>query len=367
MARRAKLSALWPAAVALVVSLVYVAWRLAEANWDPVALAEIGRADAGGAPDGRNGYDGQFAYFMAVDLDPVSVSSRLDVPAYRYQRILLPLLARGLALGQPDWIPWTLVLVNLVAHTLGTAAVARVLDERGLWPGYALAYGCWVGLVAGVGLDLHEPLAYALVAAGWLAHSRNRPALSGLLIGASLFAKETALLFWAALLLGSVLTPRQWRSVAYLSAAGVAFAAWQIALYRAFGAFGLGSGGAMATPFEWIPFMGLWRIGSVSWAALGLFVVIFGPTIVMPSVWGAIASARALWSQRASAEGWALLLNSASIAFLPHSTFREPLGLVRFACGLVLATLLFSSSREALRPLRYALFWIALLAMLLNR
>jgi hypothetical protein len=62
---------------------------------------------------------------------------------------------------------------------------------------------------------------------------------------------------------------------------------------------------------------------------------------------------------------------------LPFSTFREPLGLVRAADGLVLAVMLYSSGQYAaaqpgnrkrwLRPVRLALFWIPLLAILLNR
>ena len=54
-----------------------------------------------------------------------------------------------------------------------------------------------------------------------------------------------------------------------------------------------------------------------------------------------------------------------AVMILPFSTFREPLGLVRFASGLVLAVILFSASQRLLRPLRYGLFWSALLAILL--
>ena len=49
---------------------------------------------------GKAGYDGQFNYAIAAD--PLHASPALDVPAYRYQRILYPLLVRALALGQED-------------------------------------------------------------------------------------------------------------------------------------------------------------------------------------------------------------------------------------------------------------------------
>ena len=66
-----------------------------------------------------NGYDGQYAYYIARD--PAHAAGCLDVPAYRYQRILLPVLGRVLALGNTDAIPAAFVLINLVALVGSTA------------------------------------------------------------------------------------------------------------------------------------------------------------------------------------------------------------------------------------------------------
>ena len=70
---------------------------------------------------------------------------------------------------------------------------------------------------------------------------------------------------------------------------------------------------------------------------------------------------------RASCEAWALGLNALAILFLPFSTFREPLGLVRFATGLVLGVILLCGREGTPRPLRLGYFWVAMLAILLNR
>jgi hypothetical protein len=365
MATPSRLKILWPAMVALVVSSAFAGWRLAQGGWDPVALAEVGGLYARGDIRGSPGYDGQFAYFIALDPAPTRVAG-LDVPAYRYQRILYPLLARALAFGQAQAIPWALLAVNLAAHFAGTWAVAAFLDHLGVWPGYALIYGLWVGLVSGVGLDLNEPLAFALIAGGWLARQRGRSSLGALLLGLSLFAKETSLLFWGAALTADCVAAAGWRRWTGLAAGGVAFAGWQAWLWCTFGQLGLGSGGAMATPFEWIPFMGFWRIGTASLAALGLFILIFGPTLLLPTVWGVGASVAAIWKGDRRAEAWALLLNAAAVVFLPHSTFREPLGLVRFASGLILAVVCFAAVRGLRRPMNYGLFWVVMLAMLLR-
>jgi hypothetical protein len=117
------------------LSAAFAVWRLQAAGWQPVALAELGTRYAQIEPSGSEGYDGQFTYYVAMDPRPEAVAPHLDVPAYRYQRILYPLLARALALGQPAWIPWSLILISLIAQAVGTWAVASFLADHGVWPG----------------------------------------------------------------------------------------------------------------------------------------------------------------------------------------------------------------------------------------
>ncbi len=359
-----RIRANWPALIALVVSCAYVLWRLSTSGWDPVSLAELGSHYAEGDPLGTEGYDGQFTYYLALDPNPSTVEKRLDVPAYRYQRILYPILARVIAVGDVSIVPWALLAVNLFSHAIGTWAVTQYLVDHNLWRGYALIYGLWVGLVVGVGLDLNGPLAYALVVTGWFLYHRGRFLPGASLIGLALFTKETSLLFWFPLLLSEVLNERRWRGLSLLCAGGILFGGWQLWLWREFGSFGLGSGGAMATPFEWIPFMGLWRIGQISLMTLGIYILMFGPTIVLPSVWGVFNSLGALRRDEKHPETWALLINSLFIVFMPFSTFREPLGILRVAAGLVVAVILFAVKQRDRRALNYGIFWAALLVVL---
>jgi hypothetical protein len=356
----------WPALVALVVSCAYVLWRLSASGWDPVALAELGSRYAEGDPSGTEGYDGQFTYYLALDPNPSTVEKQLDVPAYRYQRILYPILARVIAVGDESIIPWMLLIINIVAHGIGTWVVTQFLVEHDLWRGYALIYGLWVGLVVGVGLDLSGPLAYALVVTGWLLYHRERFILGASLIGLALFTKETSLLFWFPLLLSDILNKQWRRAIPYLIAGGILFAGWQLWLWGEFGSPGLGSGGAMATSFEWIPFMGLWRIGPISMKTLGVYILMFGPTIVFPSVWGVVHSLGGLRRGEKHAEIWALLINSLFIVFMPFSTFREPLSILRVAAGMVVAVILYAAKRGDKRVLNYGMFWVPLLVVLLK-
>jgi len=364
MARRVK--TFWPAALTLIVSSAYILWRLTSVNMDAAALAEIGTRYADLDPDGNPGYDGQFALYVARDPNPQSVAEHLDVPAYRYQRILYPILARALVGGSPTLIPWSLLLVNLCALVVATGLLSSFLVERGYPSHYALIYGLWVGLIAAVGLDLHEPLAYGLVVLGWFWRFRNRPVLGAVALGLALFAKETTVLFWIAALISDLVQRRPKSSTWTLIAGGALFALWQAWLWWTFGSPGIGSGGDMATGFEWIPFMGLLRIGTESLPALALFLVILGPSIVLPTIWGLASSVKVLWGGAKDATAMALFTNSLVLLFIPYSTFREPLGIVRVATGLVLAVVLFSVQYKRRKTLNYAMFWIAMLVMLLN-
>lgn len=354
----------WPLLLSVLVALVVTGWRLSLVNWQAAGLAQMGTRYAEGQLNGTEGYDGQFDYYIALEPDPHIVDIYLDVPAYRYQRILLPVLARLLAFGQESWVAWTLVLVNLLGFTLGVWSLQTLLLDRGRRPAYALTLGLWAGFVGGVALDLNEPLAYGLVAAAWLAQTRRRWALAAMLFSLSILAKETSAVFWLAALAASWLGGQRESARAWLVVPGMVLAAWQGFLWLTFGHPGLGSGGAMATPFEWIPFMGLLRVGFVNPRVLLLYLVIFGPSIAAPAVWGLVAGGRSLVRSRVSPEAWALVLNSAVIVFLPFSSFREPFGLVRVATGLVLAVVLFASEFGVRRALNYALFWAAYLPML---
>jgi len=89
--------------------------------------------------------------------------------------------------------------------------------------------------------------------------------------------------------------------------------------------------------------------------------------VILPALWGLLASVRRLRLDHLQAESWALALNVASILFVPFSTAREPLGLVRFATGLVLAVLIFSGAFGLRRVLNYSMFWSAMLVLLVRR
>ncbi len=355
-----------PASVTLAFLLLIIGVVLAGANGDPLALARLGTRFSLGDPNGSEGYDGQFVYYIARDLQPERVRSYLDVPAYRFQRILLPLLAWLITLGRDSALPWALAGLGLLSHIAGTWIISALLAIWGVNRWYAITYGLWVGFTLGVRLALPEPLAFALVAGAILSVKHNRRGLGAVLYGLAAFAKEVALIFLAAQLLVAIFQ-RDRRFVYQLALFAIApyvlFQAW---LWMVFGTPGIGSGGANATPFEAIPFLGLIRIGFFSPILLLGTLIVFGPSIVLPTIWGIWTGLRALILGRVEFFSLALLLNALIIPFVPFSTFREPGGLVRLASGLILSVLLYAARQRAQRVLNYSLFLVVLNVFLLK-
>ncbi len=355
-----------PALVTGLILLLLTGWVIVQAGGDPLTLAQLGTRFSQGDPAGTEGYDGQFIYYIARDPDPGTVTKYLDVPAYRYQRILLPLIARLISFGNVNLLPWVLVMIGVISQAAGTWIVARLLAGWGINPWYALVYGLYAGFVLAVRLDLPEPLAYGLIAAGLLAHEQKKPVLSWIFYGLALFAREVTVVFVVAQFIADLIHQR-WRDVFGLSClAFLPYLLFQVWLWRQFGQFGLGSGGLMATSFEWIPYMGLFRIGFDSIPYLLAMLVVFGPAVVLPSIWGLFHAGKKWLSGERNVIVLALFLNALVIATLPFSTFRETGGLMRFACGLVLAVLLYSGRYHLGRVLNYSPLWLVLNVFLLK-
>ncbi|MCX7007762.1 MAG: hypothetical protein NTY53_11035 [Kiritimatiellaeota bacterium] len=177
------------------------------------------------------GYDGQ--YYLALALDPALRNPKtldsLDHPAYRSRRILLPLLGHALGLGQPALIPYALPLINATALIVLVWLAALWLQGGGRsgWLGLLVLAlpGAWEALA----LTTTDLLCSALVLATLLALRRQRPAFAAVLLALAALTRETALLYWVAIL-GALLCARQWRSLLWLLPAGLPAAAWNFYL-----------------------------------------------------------------------------------------------------------------------------------------
>ena len=353
-----------PIGVATVVLSAYVGWAAwFAAHHDLVDLARVGEqfqgrasgesaeidALAGDTVDG-SGYDGQFFLFIA--LDPGGAEGYIDEPAYRFSRILYPTLARALALGRADLIPFALLLVNLLAVGAGTLALALVLRDRGLSPWYAALFGFYPGLFYAVSRDLAEPAAYALAALGLLAVGRRRLPLAVALFALAGLTRETTLLFPLSLAVWSVVARRRFRDGAMLAAAVVPYLALRAGLWVWLGS----PGNARAQGLELVPFGGL--AGQWPWSTLTLEQLY---AVVAPAL---IASALAIV---AHVPGKVLAMLGANVlvlvVLLPEPSYADYDASGRITIGVVLAFLIALPAVVAAGRLAQAwivaLFWFA--------
>jgi hypothetical protein len=296
------------------------------------------------------GYDGQAYYFIA--LDPARARYYLDHPVDRYAKILYPMTARLLAFGQPDLIPYTLILVNWLAVALGTLAMAAWLKRKGLSPWFALAYGLYFGLFFSFARDLVEPLAYA-----WLALAvylfdfggKGRVVWAAICFSLAILTRDKSAVFavaYAALLLVEPLRDQRahgWKERAYAVVRGVppsalllAISGLPVLIYLAFLHRWLGSVTAAALPTQeqGSPLQGFAHMKSAS--LLIQTPTVFIPTLILTglAVWALI---RRIWR----VEIFLLLATiDLSVVTLNPGYFVDPYGVPRVGISVVLAALL---------------------------
>lgn len=364
--KKIRTGACLPALVVLLVASLLILAILSQVDWDAAYFLRIGTFFSEGDPQGTKGYDGQFVYYIARDPDPGAVAPLLDVPEYRYQRILLPLLAHVLSFGNIVYLPWVLLLIGLLSLAAGTWAVGETLTRYQTSPWYALVFGLFPGLLLALIVVLPEPLAYALVALGLLWLDKGKQWMAWLCLGLAVFAKEVMLIFVAAVFLDYFLKKDYRAAFGLALIAGLPFVLFQVWLWFQFGAIGIASGGDLATPFEVIPFMGLFRIAEYSLTYFFAMLVVFGPFAILPSLWGLHSAVRTWLQGERNVIILVLILNILPILFMPFSTFRETGGLLRYLIGLPLATLLYAGRYQMKRVLNYSVFWLVLNVFLLK-
>jgi hypothetical protein len=308
-------------------------------------VSSVIKADPSYPTRNANGYDGQFFYYLA--LDPVNARYYMDAGAYRYTRIVYPIVARALALGRPELIPTTLFLVNWVGLAAGTAVVAAWLKRRGVSPWLALIFGFYPGLQFALERDLSEVLAYGLVALAILIFDfggRHRLVLSAIVFALASLTRETTVLFSVAfglaLLLGQgdagswrARVSKKWRDALPF----LAIALVPIVLYKALLLIWLGAGQDPGIPLARFPFLGLWQWRY--WEAPPQMEQV--RSVVIPGLIAGVAATVALvkWVRRV--EVWLLLANVVLfVVFLQAPAYADYSASGRVTTGVVLSALL---------------------------
>jgi hypothetical protein len=347
----------------LIISSGLCLFVLARHGGDAVAFAYEGTmftdlVDGRHNPDGTIGYDGQFVYYIARD--GFAATPFVDSPSFRFQRIFYPLLGRALALGNPALVPWSLLLINVVAHAAGAGLLAALL-VRHKAPVLlaALVYALWIGVLLSVRLTLTEVLCFALGMGALLLYERQGRlwAVIALLLCATL-TKELGLIFAGALALHAFASGRRGRALLLGGLPLAGLVAWWAALRVIFGS--LPTDVPAAQGISLLPFGGL-LAAEADTAELAMLVMWLAlPTLLLL----ALALWR-LWRTRALTLALALVIAAAGFVFtIPAVSWSDPVAAYRVATPIVIGGLLFVAEAYPRRLAWLAAWWLTPLAIL---
>ena len=303
----------------------FVGHRYLDRSGTSAAIADHARATS------RDGYDGQFALFIA--LDPAHAAPSIDKPAYRYSHILYPVLSRALALGHNSWVPVAMLLVNLLAVFSGTLALALILKRSHEPPALAAAFGLFPGMFVAFERDLGDVLAYSLVPVAVLAMRWDRSSrlvLAGLLFAAAGLARESTLFFPAVLGLWHVIQPgrrprRALQAAVLAVLAATPYVGWRLFLLSWIGPSHSVPSGLASFPFQGILFQR---------SAFEVLVV------VLPGLLLAFAALGGLRGRRTSPFVLVVLVQViVFVIFLPQASYADYNAAGRLQLGTVLAAL----------------------------
>lgn len=181
-------------AIVGMANLAFVGARLAVFDGDPSGFTL--------------GYDGLAYYRLALDplTDDVTAEGiTFTRPAYWQTRIGYPLAAWVFAAGgQPPLVPFALLLVNLLAVLALAFTAARLARDLGRSPWWGAVPALWAGYVVGVGQDLTEPLAGALLLGSLVAIRARRFLPAVIALTAAALTRETTLVVAVAVLLAGL-------------------------------------------------------------------------------------------------------------------------------------------------------------------
>jgi hypothetical protein len=317
------------ALAAAMIALLFYLMVLSSHAWNPRAFILERPPGVPVSKRGNVGYDGQYSYMLAIN--PLGSVRGLDQPAYRYQRIVYPMLVKLFSLGRADWVPWVMVGVNLAAAVLGCAALGVLIARRGRSPWLALVFILSIGYLLAIRMDLNEPLAFALALSGWLAFEDEALALSVVLFALSGLSKEVGLVFPATLAVYEFFG-RHGRKGLALLASFIPYVLWYVYLFFAFGAT---EEARAQSHLMWIPFSGIQYVTDQAQLVV-ISIWVLGPAL-LAGAWAAWDAWRGQDVFRRDA--FMVVAQAALVAVMPQPTWVDPLAILRIGLGLLAALL----------------------------
>jgi len=347
-----------PSIIVAIFYIFYLIGQLSIQNYDPKSFIFIGTRWLNNDPKGSSGYDGQFFYYIAKYLFDTPIHM-IDVPSFRFQRILYPLLIRIFSLGNYDLMPWVMIFINIGAIVIGTEVLDRLLRLKGLNPWYSLIYGLFIGQLWCVRRDLAEPLTYMLLLLAIYSYARKSPKLSVTFFILSLFAKESAILFVAGYIASFLMQRKFKNAISFSILILTPFLFYQLFLWNLFGTFGFirSVGLELTYILKIIPFYGLYEhFERQSILLPELLNITF--LIIIPSLLACILTVVKLFKREFEPAVFYLLFNALFLIFLQKNSYNGIVAYSRLTTKFVTSFIIFSAMTKNQRLLNFSLIWI---------
>ena len=175
------------------------------------------------------GYDGQ--QFLSIALDPflqdLDTLASLDHPAYRYRRILYPLLSYLLGFGNAQIIPYVMVAINAIAILLIIWVTGLYFKSYSANVNQALFVLAIPGVWIVLSLSTSDLLAGLFFVSAFYFYQNNKPIYMSLMVSLGCLTRETLLLLWISLVF-SAMWQKKDSYFKYLGLALIPPLAWNI-------------------------------------------------------------------------------------------------------------------------------------------
>lgn len=174
-------------------------------------------------------FDGQFFYRLGIA--PFSSATTVDGitfdnPAMRGQRWGLGVAALVVSVGQPEFVPWALPLINAACLVVLAYLGARFARTSGVSCWWGILLPLWPGFAYTLTLDTSELLAATLLCAGLLAARRQAWVWTALWISLAIVTRETTLVGAVGLLIAGLWARRAAQRSAGATARSVGNGQW---------------------------------------------------------------------------------------------------------------------------------------------
>jgi hypothetical protein len=318
--------------ISIILTLIWITVVLNRARNDPKAFVVIGSVFQEHNPEGSIGYDGQFAYYIA--LEGLAAQPKLDVPSYRLQRILYPLIVGILSLGQTSVIPWMLILLNVVATAITVGYLAAWLIRYRRPPWYALVFAFWIGVIFTIRFDLNELTCVMLGTAGLTLVRDKRLYAATVLLGLSTLAKDMGFVFIAAAGLCLFFSSQRRIAIAMTLFSLLPYIVWAIAVRQIVAAPTMIYGGTIPSIF---PLQGYANAKtSVELLLMGIWLIL--PALVLGTI-----SLVYVTRCPGSLPGWFMAAAALWVLYMPAASAYDLIASFRVAMPLIPAGLIFAA------------------------